>query len=81
MRPASQLTPDYPIGCKRVLFADDYYPALMRPNVSLVTDHIARIDSSGVVTGGRRQPSRRRSYLRDWFRDDGMALVGGYNRA
>jgi len=25
-----KLTPDYPIGCKRVLFADDYYPALLR---------------------------------------------------
>jgi cation diffusion facilitator CzcD-associated flavoprotein CzcO len=45
------LTPDYPIGCKRVLFADDYYPALVRPNVSLVTEHIARIEPSGVVTG------------------------------
>jgi cation diffusion facilitator CzcD-associated flavoprotein CzcO len=45
-----KLTPDYPIGCKRVLFADDYYPALTRPSVSLVTEEIARIDPSGVVT-------------------------------
>src|ERR1041385_8185592 len=26
-----RLTPTYPIGCKRVLFADDYFPALQRP--------------------------------------------------
>jgi len=45
-----KLTPDYPIGCKRVLFADDYYPALMRPNVSLVTEGIDRITPNGVVT-------------------------------
>ncbi len=44
-----KLTPEYPIGCKRVLFADDYYPALMQPNVSLVTEGIARIVPSGVV--------------------------------
>jgi cation diffusion facilitator CzcD-associated flavoprotein CzcO len=45
-----KLTPDYPIGCKRVLFADDYYPALMRENVSLVTEGIERIVPEGVVT-------------------------------
>src|SRR4051794_29726829 len=27
----AKLTPDYPIGCKRVLISDDYYPALQRP--------------------------------------------------
>jgi cation diffusion facilitator CzcD-associated flavoprotein CzcO len=45
-----KLTPDYPIGCKRILIADDFYPALMRDNVSLVTDKIARITPSGVET-------------------------------
>jgi cation diffusion facilitator CzcD-associated flavoprotein CzcO len=45
-----KLTPDYPIGCKRVLFADDYYPALMRPNVALVAEGIERIVPEGVVT-------------------------------
>jgi cation diffusion facilitator CzcD-associated flavoprotein CzcO len=49
------LTPDYPIGCKRVLISDDYYPALTRPNVEVVTAPIARIDRGGVVTtDGRR---------------------------
>jgi cation diffusion facilitator CzcD-associated flavoprotein CzcO len=44
-----KLTPEYPIGCKRVLFADDYYPALMRPNVELETRGIARIERDGIV--------------------------------
>ena len=45
-----KLTPDYPIGCTRILIADDFYPALMRPNVSLVTEGIARITPSGIQT-------------------------------
>jgi cation diffusion facilitator CzcD-associated flavoprotein CzcO len=44
-----KLTPDYPIGCKRVLISDDFYPALMRPNVTLVTTHIAHLAAGGVV--------------------------------
>lgn len=45
-----KLTPNYPIGCARILIADDYYPALTRPNVSLVTDGIRKIDATGVQT-------------------------------
>ena len=45
-----KLTPDYPIGLKRVLFADDYYPALQRPNVTLETEAIERIRPQGVRT-------------------------------
>jgi cation diffusion facilitator CzcD-associated flavoprotein CzcO len=44
----AKLVPDYPIGAKRVLFNDDYYPALARPNVRLVTDGIERIEPDGV---------------------------------
>jgi cation diffusion facilitator CzcD-associated flavoprotein CzcO len=46
----AKLTPNYPIGCKRVLIADDFYPALMRPNVTLETDGIARITPRGIET-------------------------------
>ncbi len=45
-----KLTPDYPIGCKRILYTDDYYPALMRPNVALETGAIARITPKGIET-------------------------------
>jgi len=44
----AKLTPDYPIGAKRVLFNDDYYPTLNRANVRLVTDGIERIEAAGV---------------------------------
>ena len=44
----AKLTPDYPIGCKRILIADDFYPALMRDNVTLETAPIAAIEPGGV---------------------------------
>jgi cation diffusion facilitator CzcD-associated flavoprotein CzcO len=45
-----KLTPDYAIGCKRVLLANDYYPALMRNDVDLVTDAIREVRPNGIVT-------------------------------
>jgi cation diffusion facilitator CzcD-associated flavoprotein CzcO len=50
----ARLTPDHPIGCKRILVSDDYYPALARPNVRLVTDAITGLDEGGVVTTAGR---------------------------
>jgi cation diffusion facilitator CzcD-associated flavoprotein CzcO len=44
----AQLVPDYPIGAKRVLLNDDYYPTLNRDNVRVVTDGIERIEPDGV---------------------------------
>ncbi len=44
------LMPDYVIGCKRVLISNDYYPALSRPNVELVTQRIAEIRPDAIVT-------------------------------
>jgi cation diffusion facilitator CzcD-associated flavoprotein CzcO len=44
------LTPGYLIGCKRILISSDYYPALTRDNVSLVTDPITRIGPRAIVT-------------------------------
>ncbi len=45
-----RLTPDYPIGGKRILISDDYYPALQRSNVHVVVEPIERITRDGVVT-------------------------------
>ncbi len=47
----AKLTPDYPIGCKRVLVSDDYYQALARPNVELVTEDVREVTPAGVRTG------------------------------
>ncbi len=50
--------PGYVMGCKRVLFSNDWYPTLARPNVELVTDPIERIVPDGVVTaGGATRPA------------------------
>jgi cation diffusion facilitator CzcD-associated flavoprotein CzcO len=46
--------PDYPFGCKRVLFADDYLPALAQPNVDVITDDITEITECGVTTADGR---------------------------
>jgi cation diffusion facilitator CzcD-associated flavoprotein CzcO len=42
--------PDYPFGCKRMLFSSSYLPALRRSNVELISDQIDRITERGVVT-------------------------------
>ena len=45
------LTPDYEVGCKRVLLSDEFYPALQRPNVSLVPAALQRVDGSTATAG------------------------------
>jgi cation diffusion facilitator CzcD-associated flavoprotein CzcO len=47
---ARKSTPDFTIGCKRILMSNDYYPALTQPNVSVVTERIVRVTPTGVVT-------------------------------
>lgn len=50
----SRLRPDYRIGCKRLLFSNDWYPALTQRNVDVVTDAITEITPDGVRTGDGR---------------------------
>nr|WP_057925857.1 alpha/beta hydrolase fold domain-containing protein [Burkholderia ambifaria] len=45
-----QLTPDYPIGCKRLLLSSDYLAAIGRDNVELVTQRIRRVTETGIET-------------------------------
>jgi cation diffusion facilitator CzcD-associated flavoprotein CzcO len=45
-----KLTPDYALGCKRVLVSDQWIDALVRPNVSVVTEPIDHVDASGIAT-------------------------------
>jgi cation diffusion facilitator CzcD-associated flavoprotein CzcO len=54
---AARLTPSYRMGCKRVLLSSDYYPALTKPNVSLVTESIKEVRENSVLTsdGTERQ--------------------------
>lgn len=50
-----RLVPDYRAGCKRILIADDYYPAVSKPNVELVTDGITELREHSVVTNDGRE--------------------------
>jgi len=45
----AQLTPRHALGCKRVLLSNDYYPALQRPNVELITAPIREIRARSLV--------------------------------
>ena len=45
-----KLTPNYKMGCKRILVSDDYWPAFNRANVYLETASIAEITRAGIRT-------------------------------
>lgn len=46
-----QLTPDYEPMCKRLVMSVDFYPAVSRPNVKIVREHIAGVEPHGVIDG------------------------------
>ncbi|NML31053.1 flavin-containing monooxygenase [Paraburkholderia antibiotica] len=46
----AKLTPNYRLGCKRVLLSSEYYPAVSQPNVDVVTSGIREIVADGLVT-------------------------------
>ncbi|TJY64954.1 NAD(P)/FAD-dependent oxidoreductase [Sinimarinibacterium sp. CAU 1509] len=50
-----RLEPDYPIGCKRVLISNDWFEALARPNVEVVTEAIERVTPRGIRTRDGRE--------------------------
>jgi cation diffusion facilitator CzcD-associated flavoprotein CzcO len=45
----AKLRPHFRLGCKRILLSNDWYPALMRPNVELVTDEISHVHGRTIV--------------------------------
>ncbi|MGB7373797.1 MAG: NAD(P)/FAD-dependent oxidoreductase [Pontixanthobacter sp.] len=46
----AKLTPDYKVGCKRLVVSDRFYQAIQQPNVHLETADIAHIEPAGVRT-------------------------------
>ncbi|MBC7723262.1 MAG: NAD(P)/FAD-dependent oxidoreductase [Burkholderiaceae bacterium] len=46
----AKLTPDYRIGCKRILISSNFYKAIVKPNVELVTSDIRSIEGNMIVT-------------------------------
>lgn len=65
-----KLVPSYVMGCKRVLLSNDYYPALARDNVELVTDPIDEVEANGI----RTKDGRRRAV-------DAIVLATGFEAA
>ncbi len=45
-----KLSPQYRLGCKRILVSDDYYPAVAKPNVDVITEGIREIRPTSIVT-------------------------------
>ncbi|WP_083976068.1 flavin-containing monooxygenase [Kitasatospora azatica] len=45
----AKLTPDYRIGCKRILLSHTYYPALAAPNTEVVTSGLREVRGSTLV--------------------------------
>ncbi len=56
--PEHAVVPDYPVGCKRILISNDWYPTLLRPDVTVVDVPVVRIEPDAVVTAdGTRHPA------------------------
>ncbi|QKT09237.1 NAD(P)/FAD-dependent oxidoreductase [Gordonia sp. X0973] len=45
-----KLTPDYDFGCKRPTFSNEYFATFTKPNVTLETSSIVKIDPDGILT-------------------------------
>jgi len=73
--PAEVVIPDYPVGCKRILISNDWYPTILGPTVEMVTDPIERIEPGGVVAGGRRRPADVLVYGTGFHTTDFLAHV------
>jgi cation diffusion facilitator CzcD-associated flavoprotein CzcO len=44
-----RLTPDYEIGCKRIVLSNDWYPAIQAPNVELVSAGVEELREHSIV--------------------------------
>ncbi len=45
----ARLTPDFTIGCKRLLLSNSYLPAMSRPNVQLVPHALVAVEGSELI--------------------------------
>jgi cation diffusion facilitator CzcD-associated flavoprotein CzcO len=76
----AKLTPDYPFGCKRTLVCSDFYKALLRDNVELVTERIGRVTRDSIVTADGRERTVDAIVLATGFKAaeylEGMDVVG-----
>ncbi len=45
----AKLTPDYVLGCKRVLLSNNYYPALTQPNVDVLATGVKEVRGNTLI--------------------------------
>jgi len=45
-----RLTPRYPLGCKRIIYSNDYFRTLALPQTELVTEPITDVTEKGLLT-------------------------------
>ena len=72
----ARLTPHYRLGCKRTLISNDYYPALAKPNVEVVTDSISAITDHGVLSTDGSQHEVNTIILGTGFHVTDMPVAG-----
>jgi cation diffusion facilitator CzcD-associated flavoprotein CzcO len=52
-----QLTPDYPMGCKRTLLSNDWLRTLAQPHVEVVSEGVREVTADGIVAAdGKLRP-------------------------
>ncbi|HLV77027.1 MAG TPA: NAD(P)/FAD-dependent oxidoreductase [Marinobacter sp.] len=52
------IVPDYQIGCKRILISNEWYKAINKPQLNLITDGIERVNETGLISGsGDHRPA------------------------
>lgn len=50
----AKLTPNFKVGCKRLIISELFYPAIQRPDADLVTEDIVRVEAKGIATADGR---------------------------
>ena len=71
----AKLAPNYRLGCKRTLISNEYYPALLAPNVELVAEPIAAVTPRGIRTSDGRERELDVIILATGFRATDMPLA------
>lgn len=72
----AQLTPQYRIGCKRILLSNEYYPALQQPNTELITQGVERVTRTGIRTSDGREHELDALVLATGFRVANHPMTG-----
>lgn len=76
---AKKLTPDYRMGCKRILKTNKYYPMFNRDNVQLHTGGVSKVTKNAVVTKEGKEIATDCIILGTGFQTDPRKYLRGIN--